>query len=102
MVLHLVLDHSALISCGDKPQEEKEAIKRLGDLLPELDAVWYTSSEYLKVLNSVLPRDLKNHHPLPKLQASLMRTLSYLFKLSSTKRSIYCSLNRQEPGCEYM
>jgi len=86
-MLHLVLDHSALIPCGDKPQEEKEAIRRLGDLLPELDAAWYTSARYLKVLQSVSSRDLKHHHPLPRLQASLMRTLRHLLGISNTKES---------------
>jgi len=84
-MLHLVLDHSAFVPCGDKPQEEKEAIRRLGDLLPKLDAVWYTSARYLKVLQSVFSRDLKHHHPLPKLQASLTRTLRQLLGISNTK-----------------
>jgi len=86
-MLHLVLDHSAFVPCGDKPQEEKEAIRKLGELLPELDAIWYTSTRYLKVLQSVFSRDLKHHHPLPKLQASLMRTLRQLLGISNTKES---------------
>jgi len=86
-MLHLVLDHSAFVPCGDKPQEEKEAKRGLGELLPELDAVWYTSARYLKVLHSVFSRDLKHHHPLPKLQASLTRTLRQLLGISNTKES---------------
>jgi len=86
-MLHLVLDHSAFVPCGDKPQEEKEAIRKLGELLPELDAAWYTSARYLKVLQSVFSRDLKHHHPLPKLQASLTRTLRQLLGISNTKES---------------
>lgn len=85
-MLHLVLDHSAFVPCGDKPQEEKEAIKKLGELLPELDAVWYTSARHLKVLQSIFSRNLKHHHPLPKLQASLMRTLNLLINISKTKK----------------
>ena len=48
MPLYVVLDHSALIPYGDKPEEEKEAIRRLGDLLPKRNVVWYVSRSYLK------------------------------------------------------
>ena len=85
MTLHIVLDHSALIPCGDKPGEEKEAIRELGDLLPEFDAVWYVSRKYLKTLYSVLHRSLKNHHPLPKLQRFLIRNLEKLLELANTR-----------------
>jgi len=65
MTLHLVLDHSALIPCGDKPQEEKEAIRGLGDSLPGHDTVWYVSKSYLSTLYTIFSRELKHHHPLP-------------------------------------
>jgi len=98
-MLHLVLDHSALIPCGDKPQEEKEAIRKLGELLPELDAVWYTSGRYLKILQSTSSRDLKYHHPLPKLQASLMRTLRHLIVGISKAKMNWCKPIRM-PGAK--
>lgn len=89
MAIHLVLDHSALIPYGDKPQEEKEAIQKLGELLPEIDAIWYVSKEYLKTLHSVCRRELKHHHPLPKLQSSLLRISKDLLQLAKTK-GWYC------------
>jgi len=41
--LELVLDHTALIPCGDRPEEEKQAIRRLGDILPSTDTTWYVT-----------------------------------------------------------
>ena len=86
----VVLDHSAFIPCGNKPSEEKESIKMLGDRLPDLDIVWHVSTRYLKTLYHILNRELKRHdHPQPRLQSSLMRTLKDL--LSSTKgRKYWC------------
>jgi hypothetical protein len=54
--LELVLDHSALIPCGDKPEEEKQAIRRLGDILPSTNATWYVTREYLRQAQSILER----------------------------------------------
>ncbi len=45
--LELVLDHTALIPCDDKPEEEKQAIRRLGDILSLTDTTWYVTREYL-------------------------------------------------------
>jgi hypothetical protein len=41
--LELVLDHTALIPCGDRPEEEKKAIRRLGDILPSTNTTWYVT-----------------------------------------------------------
>jgi len=86
--MHLVLDHSALIPCGDKPEEEKRAIRMLGDALPRLNVTWHVSKYYLKTLQSVGIREWRKHHPLPKLQSALARTLPELIKLANTKRRL--------------
>jgi len=91
MPLYVVLDHSALIPYGDKPEEEKEAIRRLGDLLPKCNVVWYVSRSYLKTLYMVFLRELKHYreelkrYPLPRLQSSLMKVLKSLLELLDTK-----------------
>jgi hypothetical protein len=84
--LELVLDHSALIPCGDKPEEEKQAIRRLGDILPSIDTTWYVTREYLMHTQSTLWGKLKEHHPLPKLQSSLQRALQNLLRLTRSRR----------------
>jgi hypothetical protein len=87
--LALVLDHSALIPCSNKPEEEKQAIRRLGDILPSTDTTWYVTGKYLKDTQSTLEKGLKVHHPLPKLQSSLQRALWELLK-STRSRSHHC------------
>jgi hypothetical protein len=82
--LELVLDHSALIPCSDKPEEEKQAIRKLGDILPSTDTTWYVTEKYLKHTQSTLWGELKEHHPLPKLQSSLLRALRQLLELTHT------------------
>ena len=84
--LELVLDHSALTPCGDKPEEEKKAIRRLGDILPSIDTTWYVTGKYLKHTQSTLEKELKGHHPLPKLQSSLQRALWELLKSTRSRR----------------
>jgi hypothetical protein len=87
--LELVLDHSALIPCRDKPEEEKQAIRRLGDILPSTNTTWYVTREYLMHTQSTLWGELKEHHPLPKLQSSLLRVLQHLLH-STRSRSHHC------------
>jgi hypothetical protein len=84
--LELVLDHSALIPCRDKPEEEKQAIRRLGDILPSTDTTWYVTREYLMHTRSTLWGKLKEHHPLPKLQSPLQRALQHLLRLTQSRR----------------
>jgi len=91
MAIHVVLDHSALIPCGSKPEEEKIAIHRLGDILPSTDIVWYVSAEYLKTVATVCIREWRNHHPLPKLQSSLHRIANSLARIVRRSRSIVCN-----------
>ncbi|ABW02267.1 hypothetical protein [Caldivirga maquilingensis] len=88
MTLHVILDHSALIPCGDKPKEEKEAIREIMNRIMDIDVTWHVTGYYLKVLNTVLNKNLKNHHPLPRLLASLERTKRYLLELSRSKQII--------------
>jgi len=87
--LELVLDHTALIPCSDKPEEEKQAIRKLGDILPSIDTTWYVTGKYLKHTQSTLGEELKEHHPLPKLQSSLQRALQQLLGLTRS-RSHHC------------
>jgi len=87
--LELVLDHTALIPCSDKPEEEKQAIRRLGDILPSTNTTWYVTGKYLKHTQSTLGEELKEHHPLPKLQSSLQRALQQLLGLTRS-RSHHC------------
>jgi len=84
--LELVLDHSALIPCDDKPEEEKQAIRKLGDILPSTNTTWYVTREYLMHTQSTLWGKLKVHHPLPKLQSSLQRALQQLLGLTQSRR----------------
>ena len=84
--LELVLDHTALIPCSDKPEEEKQAIRKLGDILPSIDTTWYVTEKYLKHTQSTLWGELKEHHPLPKLQSSLLRVLQHLLELTRSRR----------------
>lgn len=85
----LILDHSALIPCSDKPEEERKAIEELGNLLPEVEAVWLTTRNYLRVLNTqggrCWEKYREDHHLLPRLQSSLTRTLSELIKASRSE-----------------
>jgi hypothetical protein len=87
--LELVLDHTALIPCSDKPEEEKKAIRRLGDILPLTNTTWYVTGKYLKHTQSTLGEELKEHHLLPKLQSSLQRVLQQLLGLTRS-RSHHC------------
>jgi hypothetical protein len=87
--LELVLDHTALIPYGDKPEEEKKAIRRLGDILPSTNTTWYVTGKYLKHTQSTLGEELKEHRPLPKLQSSLQRVLQQLLGLTRS-RSHHC------------
>lgn len=82
----LVLDLSALIPCGDKSKEDKEAIQKLGNTLPKTRSFTIYVSPYLiKVYHEVFSREFKKCHPLPSFQASLSRILPQLRKISKTR-----------------
>jgi len=76
----LVLDCSSLIPCGEKSEEMKEAIKKLGFMLHKLNCVIYLSSHLIRVYNTKVKPELEHHHPLPPFQASLHRILPMLVK----------------------
>lgn len=85
-MFHLVLDHSALIPCGDKPREEKRAIELIGNKLPSLESTWFVSAKYLKTLRTkVIPLLRSHRHPLPKLQSSLVRTIDVILNIARAK-----------------
>jgi hypothetical protein len=96
--LELVLDHSALIPCRDKPEEEKQAIRRLGDILPSTDTTWYVTREYLMHTRSTLWGKLGEHHPLPKLQSPLQRALQKLLESTRSRRHHYKNLPLSSNG----
>jgi len=85
----LILDHSALIPCSNKPEEERKAIEELGNLLPGVEAVWLTTQRYLEVLRGqgrrCWEKYYEDHHLLPRLQSSLTRTLPKLIENSRLK-----------------
>lgn len=67
---YVALDHSSIIPCGNKPDNEKIAIKQLGEILPKMNIVWITSRNQLKTIKQNFSRVFGDHHPLPRLQAS--------------------------------
>ncbi|MEM0314582.1 MAG: hypothetical protein QXL61_00600 [Archaeoglobaceae archaeon] len=78
----LVLDPSSVIPCGDKSEEDKEAIREIGSIIgPELTV--YFSIQLLKTYRTVVYPKLREHHPLPRFQAKL-----YNFLLSYKSPSI--------------
>lgn len=86
-IASVVLDHSALIPCGDKPEREKECIRRFGnfeDLLSRV--VIYVSRYWLNVYRSSTSDHLRKHSPLPLLQASLERAKGELLKVVARSR----------------
>ena len=90
----LVLDPSSLIPCGRKLEEEKQAIRALGDLLPDLDTTIYVSCDMLQVYRSKVIPLLHEHHPLPPLQAGLMRVVRWLLSHRKCVSVRACGLQR--------
>jgi len=83
-MIHLVLDHSALIPCTHKPEDEKRAIVHLSDKLMNIDTTWYISGKYLKTLCTVLRED-NQCYLLPKLQRDLLNRCMLILGLSRDK-----------------
>ncbi len=88
--MRLVLDHSALIPCGDKPLEEKESIRILGDKLVEMDATCFSSCRYLMVFKSKCKPILKRHIPLPVLQRILYNTIDIQYRRCQNIKGLWC------------
>lgn len=86
--IDLVLDHSALIPCSHKPQEEKSAIYDLGEALPTINAVWHISRDFLKALKGKFCK-LEKRETLPRLQRVLVSKIGLLLEKASVK-SAFC------------
>ena len=85
----LILDLSSLIPYGEKSEEDKEAIKKLGEILYETECVTiYLSHSLIKNYRTVLPRELKHRPLLPPFQASFIRLLPELIKIVSRSRGL--------------
>jgi len=68
------------VPCGDKPEVEKEAIRAAGDLVLRVGAIIYLSRRMLRVYRTKVLPLLREHHPLPRLQAGLVRTVDRLIR----------------------
>jgi hypothetical protein len=98
----LVLDCSSLVPCGEKSEEMKEAIRQLGSKLYNLNCVIiYFSPHLIKVYYTIIPKELKNHHPLPPFQANLLRLLPELVKITSKSRGLLCNVRQTEGGVKF-
>lgn len=93
-MLHLVFDCSALMPLGDKPEKEKKAIEKIGELVypPPFPSIFYFSGHLIKVYQSKVFPELKKLSPLPKFQATLIRLAPWL-KVIKTKRFL-CRIRR--------
>jgi len=92
-MMHVVFDHSAFIPWSQKPKEEKEAIIGLGELILNLDIIWYISNQYLKVLHSRLhPNNYCNQNQFPKFQRILKSKIDLLLK-KTTSRKNWCKVS---------
>lgn len=101
----LVLDCSALIPCGDKSSEEKEAIQWLGHALSNHNlkeyATVYLSSRLIRVYQTKVAPQLKRHHPLPPFQVSLLNLLPIFRKISTKSRRSLCKIIPSEMGIKF-
>ena len=86
-MIHVVFDHSAFIPCSQKPKEEKEAIIELGELIINLNIIWYISKQYLKVLHSVLNRKY-DCDKFPKFQRILKSKIDLLLKETRSRNKL--------------
>lgn len=87
-MIGLVLDASALIPCGDKPEHIKEAIRQLSEVIITSKCVVIYLSEHLFSIyrDRVIP--ILRHeecHPLPRLQSSLSNLLHNITKFHRVK-----------------
>ena len=101
----LVLDCSALIPCCDKPSEEKEAIRQLGHILSNRNlkehVIVYLSSRLIRVYQTKVAPQLKNHHPLPPFQASLLNLLPTFRKITAKSRKSLCKTIPSKVGIKF-
>jgi len=101
-LIGLVLDCSSLIPCGDKSEEIKKAIRDMGNILSNLNCFTIYFSPYLiKVYYTKVASELKRHRPLPPFQASLLRVLPDLMKVSHKSRGLLCKTRQAEKGVKF-
>jgi len=65
--------------------EEKQAINILGEILPKVDVVWYTTRDYFKSLSGKL-RELESPSALSALQRVLASRLHLLLSQASSRK----------------
>ncbi|MEM2363671.1 MAG: hypothetical protein QXQ20_08280 [Candidatus Nezhaarchaeales archaeon] len=98
----LVLDPSALIPCGEKSEEDKEAIRKLGNLLCNVRHVTIFFSSYLiEIYRTKVVPSLKVHYPLPHFQAGLFSLLHRLRTYSTASRGFLCKTKSTESGVKF-
>jgi len=98
----LVLDPSSLIPCGEKPKEDKEAIRKLGYTLYKIDNMTvYFSSYLVKIYKTKVAPLLRYHHPLPPFQVSLLNLLPQFTKISKVSRTSLCKTISSEKGIKF-
>jgi len=88
----LVLDLSALIPCGEKPEEVKKAIREMGNLLVNLKCATIYYSSYLIKVYWTKKEELERHRPLPPFQARLLRILPKLVEITQVARGSLCRI----------
>lgn len=86
-----MLDHSALVPSGDKPEKEKAAAHEIAERILDLEASWYVTTRYLRPLASVvIPHwdklvksgEIRRY---PRLIQGLKRTIHGLIKQTRSK-----------------
>lgn len=98
----LVLDPSSLIPCGDKSQEDKKAIMKLGYRLYKIDYITvYFSSYLVKIYKTKVAPLFREHHPLPPFQVSLLNLLPTFRKISKISRASLCKTISSERGIKF-
>ncbi|MGQ9468588.1 MAG: hypothetical protein ACUVTD_01985 [Nitrososphaerales archaeon] len=98
----LVLDPSSLIPCGEKSEEEKEAIRKLGSILYKTRyATIYLSSYLVKIYKTKVAPLLEQHHQLPPFHVSLLNLLPQFIKISTISRGSLCKTISPEIGIKF-
>jgi hypothetical protein len=88
----LVLDCSALIPCGEKPKEIKEAIIQLGVALPNSNSVVYLSRKMIRLYQTVVKPWIENRCPLE--QSPTSRELLRIFQLTTFQERLFRILSK--------
>ncbi len=91
-MLDVVLDVSFLIPCCAKSEEDKRGIRKLGDVLNDMEVTLYLSRRLIRVYRTKIRSEVDRCkcHPLPRFHASFLRVLDHLVRVSYT-RSALCN-----------